>query len=92
MRLDAPLGHKPTQHLGRPVSAVAEEPAWLESQALHRTFDHALCSENFCLPDCGGRFDVNDDRVIGIDQIVGRVGKEGLPAVRTGPARRRIGR
>ena len=32
------------------------------------------------LPDRGCGFDINDDRIIGIDQIVGGIGEEGLPA------------
>jgi hypothetical protein len=37
-------------------------------------------------------FDIDNDRVVGIDQVVGRIGKERWPAVRCGPPRRRIGR
>jgi len=44
------------------------------------------------LPDRGCRFDINDDRVVDIDQIVGGISKEGLPAMGSGPSRRRIGR
>ena len=58
----------------------------------HRSFDHALCRQDFGLADRGGRFDIDNDRVVDIDQIVGGVSKERLPAVRSSPACRWIGR
>jgi hypothetical protein len=64
----------------------------IEVEALHRTFDHAFGGEDLGLPDRRGCFDIDDDRVLGVDQIVGRVAKEGLPAMGAGPARRRISR
>jgi len=44
------------------------------------------------LADRGGRFDIDNDRVVDIDQIVGGVGKEGLSAMGSGPTGRRIDR
>ena len=38
------------------------------------------------------RLDIDNDRVVGIDQVVGRIGKERWPAVRRRPPRRWIGR
>jgi hypothetical protein len=43
------------------------------------------------LPDCRGRLDIDDDRVLDVDQVVRRIGEEGLAAVRSRPARRRVG-
>ena len=49
------------------------------------------CSEVLLrLPDRGGGLDIDDDRVVDIDQIVGRIGEEGLPAMRACPARGRV--
>ena len=59
----------------------------MESEALCGPLDHALGGENFCLPDRCGRFNVDNDRILNIDQIVGRVSKESLSAMGTGPAR-----
>ena len=36
------------------------------------------------------RLDIDDDRVIDIDQVIGRIGEERWSAVRRGPSRRRI--
>ena len=58
---------------------------------VHRPFDHAFGGENLRLPDRGGGLDVDDERVVDIDQIIGRIGEEGLPAMRRGPARGRVG-
>ena len=51
-----------------------------------------LCGEHLVLPDRSRRFDINDDRVLDIDQIVGGVSEEGLSTMGSGPARLRIGR
>ena len=90
--LNAVLIDKPAKHLGRTVGAVAHQSGGVEIEALHRAFDHAFGGENLRLPDRGGRLDIDDDRIVGIDQIICRVGEEGLPAMSAGPARRRIGR
>jgi len=42
------------------------------------------------LADRGRRFDINDDRVIEIDKVVGRVGEEGEASIRGAPAGGRI--
>jgi hypothetical protein len=41
------------------------------------------------LSDRGGGLDIDDDRVVDIDQMVGRIGEEDLPAMRACPARGR---
>jgi hypothetical protein len=47
----------------------------------------ARCSgQNLSLADRGGRFHINDDRVVDIDQIVGGVSEESLPAKSSSPA------
>jgi hypothetical protein len=43
------------------------------------------------LADGARRLDVDDDRIVGIDQVVGRVGEEGVALLRPGPLRRGIG-
>src|SRR5438067_8960034 len=60
-------------------------------EVLQRTLDHALRREDFCLADRGRRFDIDDDRVISIDQVVDRIGEEGWSAMRRGPPCCRIG-
>src|SRR4029450_1113994 len=91
MRRDAMLISQPAEHLGRAVGAVAEKAAGIEIEAINGPLDHPLCRQDLGLPDRGRCFDINDDRVVDVDQIVGRVGKERLPAMGSGPARRRIG-
>src|SRR4029079_2022870 len=92
MWLDAVLMHAPTKHLARAIGAVAQEPRWVEIEAFLRAFDHAPCGKNFGLSDRCRRFDIDDDRILDVEQIVGRIGKEGLPAMGSGPACRRISR
>src|SRR5262249_50241394 len=71
--------------------AVTEEPARIEIEPFERAFNHAFGSQHLCLPDCRGRLDIDDDRVLDVDQVVRRVGEEGLATVRPCPARRWIG-
>ena len=40
-----------------------------------------LAAVDLGLADRGGRLDIDDDRVVEVDQVVGRVGEEGRPAV-----------
>src|ERR1700733_3800802 len=84
--------HQPAEHLGRAISAVAHESCRIQIEALHRSFDHTLCRQDLGLADRGGRFDIDNNRVVDIDQIVGGVSKKGLSAMGSGPACRRIGR
>src|SRR3979490_1576768 len=79
MRLDAVLVDQPAEHLSRAIGAVAEKTGWIKIEALHRAFDHTFCGQNLGLPDRGRRFDINDDRVVDIDQVVGGIGEERLP-------------
>jgi hypothetical protein len=44
------------------------------------------------LTDCAGGFDVKNDSILGVDQIVGGIGKEGWSLERAGPLSSRIGR
>src|ERR1700690_3859886 len=92
MRFDAMLIDQPAEHVGRAIGTVAHKLDGMQTEAFHRAFDHALRSQNLGLPDRSGRFDIDDDRVVDIDQIVGGVSEEGLSAMGSGPARRRIGR
>ena len=88
VRRDAMLINQPAEHLGGAVGAVAENAAGIEIEAINGPLNHPLCRQDLGLPDCGRCFNINDDRVLDVDQIVGRVGKESLPAMGSGPARR----
>src|SRR5262245_54611086 len=54
-----------------------------------RALNHALGGQRLRLPDYHGCLDIDDDRVLDIDQLIRRVGEEGLAAVRSRPARHR---
>src|SRR5215472_14707269 len=64
----------------------------MQSKALARSLDHALRGQNFRLPYRGRGFNVDNDRVVSVDQVVRRIGEEGLAAMRSCPACRWIGR
>jgi hypothetical protein len=76
VRLDPALVDEPVQHLGVSVGGVADQLFRIESDAVERTLDHALCRQHLGLTDCRRRFDIDDDRVIDVDQVVGRISKE----------------
>ncbi len=65
------LVDQPVQHLGVSVGGVADQLFRIESEAVERTLDHALCRQHLGLTDRGRRFNLDDDRVVDIDQIVG---------------------
>lgn len=48
--------------------------------------EHAMLCCDLGLSDGRCRLDIHDDGVLQIDQIVGAVGKEGEPAIGSGPA------
>jgi hypothetical protein len=52
--------------------------------------DHALGGKNFRLPDRRGRLNVDNDRILHIDQIVRGIGEESLSTMGAGPACRPI--
>lgn len=54
--------------------------------------DHRLRRPNLRLPDGSGRLDVDDHAVIGVDQIIGGVGEEGMAVVRAVAGKRINGR
>jgi hypothetical protein len=56
------------------------------------SLDHALGSENFRLPDRRGRLDIDNDRILNVDQVVRGVSKERLSAMGASPAGCQIGR
>ena len=92
MGLDPSFVDQPLQHLARTIRRVAGQPLRVELEALVCPFDHGLGCLDLRLTDGRRSFHLDDDGVIEIDQVVGRVGEEGLPTVGAGPARRRISR
>src|SRR3569832_178546 len=58
----------------------------MEGEVLCGSLDHALGRENFGLPDGGGRLDIDNDRMLHIDQVVRGVSKERLSAMGASPA------
>jgi len=92
MRLDTAIVHEPVQHLGRAIGAVADQALGIQVEVLQRALDHALCRQHLGLADRRRRLDIDNDRMVGIDEIVGRIGEEGWPAVSGCPSCCRIGR
>ncbi len=82
---DLPLLDQPGQVLGRAIGAVGREMPRLEAEALGRSVKHGARSPDLRLPDRPGSLHIEDDRVLGIDQVVGRVGEEGVSLVSPGP-------
>ena len=73
------------------IGGVGNEPLGPDMEALLRSLDHSALSGHFGLSHRGRRLDIDDHRVIEVDQVVGAVGIEGRLARRRGPARRRVG-
>ena len=71
---------------------VADQLARPDAEVVVDLLDHPLRRGHLGLPDCGRCLYVHDDGVLYVDEVVGRVGIEGLPALGAGPARGRISR
>jgi hypothetical protein len=65
--------------------------AGLQAETLLGSVNHGARGTDFGLPNGAAGLDIEDDRVLGIDQIIGGVGEERVALVSTGPLRRRIG-
>ena len=81
VRLDAVLLDKPVEHRRRAVGAVGDQPLRVETEALHRSLHHGSRGADLGLADGAGRLDIDDDRVVGIDQVVRGIGEEGVALV-----------
>lgn len=93
VRLDPVLVNQPAKHLGRAIAAVADESARIGIESFERAFNHAFGGQHLGLP--GSPWSPrhrNDDRVLDIDQVVRRLGEEGLATIRPRPAQQVIGR
>lgn len=86
----APLD-QPGHVLGRAVGTVGNKALRLQPEALGSPVDHGTRCADLGLANGAARLDIEDDRVLGVDQVVGGIGEEGVALVRSGPLRRRIG-
>jgi len=82
---------QPSQHLGRAITAVAEEPVRAKIKPFERAFNQALVSQYLRLPHSRGCLNIDDDRILDVDQIVRRVGERGLAAMGPRPTSRWVG-
>lgn len=60
--------------------------------ALGRPLDHPFGRGYLGLPHRRARLDIDDHRIVDVDQVIGGVAEIGTPAVGLGLARRRIDR
>ena len=92
VRLDPAFIHHPAQHLRRAIGGIGNQRCGIEAEAIIGVFDHALHRPGLGLADWRGGRDIDDNRVLQIDEIVGAVGEEGPVPGCGGQPRRRIGR
>lgn len=65
--------------------AVCRQMLRLQSKPLSGALEHSARSSDLCLTDGARGLHIEDDRVLGIDQIVRGIGEEGMPLVSAGP-------
>src|SRR4051795_621325 len=85
MRRDTLLLDQPVQHRSRPVSGIGRKPLRLETEALLCSFDHGLRCADLGLTNGAGRFNVNDDAELHVDEIIVGISEERRPLVSSGP-------
>ena len=91
MRLDAFILDQPGKVRGGAVSGIGHQLLGPQAEALLRALDHPALGGHLGLAHRGCRLDIDDHRMVEVDQIVGGVGVEGRLARRRGPARSGIG-
>lgn len=91
VRLDASTLDQPGEVRRGAVCGIGHEPLGPKAEALLRSFDHPALCGHLCLSDRGPRLDIDDHRVIEVDQIVGGVSVKGGPPRRRSRARCGIG-
>src|SRR3954471_6600867 len=89
---DALLLDQPVQHRSCTISGIADKPLRLEAKALLCSLDHGLRRADLGLANGAGRFDIDDDAELHVDQIIVGVSEECWPLVSAGPLGRGIGR
>ncbi|MCY1533155.1 hypothetical protein D9M68_684680 [compost metagenome] len=91
MRLDALLFDHPGQHRRSAIGGVADEAFRCEIELRFDTLDHRPGRIDFGGTVRRSRFYIHDHAVLGVDQVVGGVGKVSRAAWRCCPTRQRIG-
>src|ERR1700687_1075904 len=82
MRRDVLFLHHPGEDLRRSVGFVGAKPPWLQTEAGLRSVEHDLGRTNLGWSADACRLDIDDDRRLEVDQIVGGGGKVGGPLMR----------
>jgi hypothetical protein len=90
VRLYAPA-HQPADHQTGSISGISGKTLRMKPQTFLGSLQHRLGCRDFGLPSGRGRFDIDDDRQFGVDQIIGAAGKAELRAAFAGPRRGGIG-
>ena len=86
------LFDEPRQALGRTIGTVGGQILRLQAEAILRSLEHGASRANLGLANCARGFNIDNHPVVGVDQIIGGVGKKGMALVRPRPLRRWIGR
>ena len=82
---------QPTKHLAGAVSNVSGDVAGLQIEAFLRSLNHGLGRIHLFRDTCWRCFNIKDDGVFHIDQIVQAIAKHDLVPTAPRPRRRRIG-
>jgi hypothetical protein len=86
MRLNTLLMNEPAKHLCRSIGGIACQTFRITIEALIGAFNHGLGCSDLGLADGGRGFDIANDRMVEIDQVVRRISEERLPAMSARPA------
>ena len=70
---------QPAQHGGRAGGGVRRQRGGIEAKSIHRSVDHRPRRAGFGLAHGAGCFDIDDDRVVGVDEVVVGKAKKARP-------------
>ena len=88
---DATLPRQPVEHLTCAIGGIGDQAFGRQIEGVAHPIHHGPHSPNFGLPDRAGRLDIEDDAIVGVDQIVRGICEVGGSAPRSSPLRGRIG-
>ena len=90
MRLDAVLLDQPSEHRARAICGVRDQTLGIEAEAIQGPVDHGPRRAGLGCADRPARLHVDDDPVVGVDQVIVGVCEECGPVPRSRPLAGRI--
>ncbi len=91
VRCDPAMLDQPVEHGCGAICGIGDEAFGVQIEPRHGAVDHPACRTGFCLSDGTAGLDIDDHRIVGVNQVVCRIGEEGMAPIGCGPLRGGVG-